>query len=325
MAGPLWPLIKKLGTWLVAEGKNPDAVPYLLFAFDATAAMSSNFLFLFASDVSSVFTMISDVVENLVIALRVVFMVQASRNANVDRDNKKKDDDISDLKQHLRRLDKNAGLLHKNSGVLRARVARLEMEEAIEGVDLELEIELLLAPANGDGVASGRAMRLLLAFLASEMSEMLCSAWCMIMLLILYYGPNKQWMYTIDEFDDEDFKRSLWFSTIDFGLEFATFAVMLLVFSLHANINVYGVGFQYLTDKGLFAPVMAIAFTITFTSFAFFVKHYGVDPGFMFDEFTAESTSLVTNVVTNIKNFIYPFALAVPWLPSCQPPSTDFA
>ena len=35
MAGPLWPLIKmllkKLGTWLVDKGKNPDAAPLLSF------------------------------------------------------------------------------------------------------------------------------------------------------------------------------------------------------------------------------------------------------------------------------------------------------
>ena len=215
------------------------------------------------------------------VALGVVFMVQASRNASVDRDHKKKDDEIADLKQNLRRLDKNAELL-------RARGARLETEEATRGVDLEVQSELLLEPA--DGVASEemqvgaenlhihRATRLLLAFLASEMSEMLCSAWCMIMLPILYYGPNKRLLYVIDEFNDEDFKRSLWFSTVDFGLEFATFAGMLLVFSLHANINVYGVGVQYLTDKRLFVIVLAWAFTITTVTFAFFVKHFGIDP-----------------------------------------------
>ena len=65
------------------------------------------------------------------VALRVVFMVQASRNASVDRDHKKKDEEIADLKQNLRRLDKNAELL-------RARVARLETEEATRGVDLEV-------------------------------------------------------------------------------------------------------------------------------------------------------------------------------------------
>jgi len=103
-------------------------------------------------------------------------------------------------------------------------------------------------------------------------------------------------MYTIDEFDDEDFKRSLWISTIDFGLEFATFAVMLLVFSLHANINVYGVGVQHLTVKRLFAPVLTVALTITICSFGFFLKHNGVVPEFKIDEFTAESTSLATNI-----------------------------
>jgi len=65
---------------------------------------------------------------------------------------------------------------------------------------------------------------------------------------------------------------------------------------LQANIKVYGVGVQYLTDKRLFTPVFTIAFTITIVSFVFFIKHYGVDPEFKFDEFTAESTSLTTNI-----------------------------
>ena len=70
MSGPLWLLIKmllkKLGTWLVDKGKSPEAAPFMLFALDAVAAMCGNFLFLSASEMSSVFTMISvDVVENL--------------------------------------------------------------------------------------------------------------------------------------------------------------------------------------------------------------------------------------------------------------------
>ena len=46
-----------------------------------------------------------------------------------------------------------------------------------------------------------RATRLLLSFVASEMSEMVTSCWCIIMLPFYYFGPNKPYMYTIDEFN----------------------------------------------------------------------------------------------------------------------------
>jgi len=137
-----------------------------------------------------------------------------------------------------------------------------------------------------EDLAIRRATRLLLAFLAREMSEMISSGWCLIMLPILYYGPNKRWMYTVDSFGDEDFKRSMLFSGFDFGLEFLTFGVMLLVFSLHAKINVYGVGFEYMHEKHLFLPVFSVSFAIVIVSFAFFIKHNGLDPDFKFDEFT---------------------------------------
>jgi hypothetical protein len=66
---PVWPILKlgmkKAGAALVDAGGNPDAAPYLLWTLDAICAMSGNFLFISASDISSVFTMISvDVMES---------------------------------------------------------------------------------------------------------------------------------------------------------------------------------------------------------------------------------------------------------------------
>jgi len=51
--------VKQVAAKLVDMGKNPDAAPFMLMTFDAVAAMCGNFLFLSASDVPSVFAMIS--------------------------------------------------------------------------------------------------------------------------------------------------------------------------------------------------------------------------------------------------------------------------
>jgi hypothetical protein len=66
---PVWPILKlglkKAAAALVDAGGNPDAAPYLVWALDAVSAMAGNFLFISASGISSVFTMISvDVVES---------------------------------------------------------------------------------------------------------------------------------------------------------------------------------------------------------------------------------------------------------------------
>jgi hypothetical protein len=136
-----------------------------------------------------------------------------------------------------------------------------------------------------------RACRLLLNFMASEMSEMISSAWCMIMLPLLYYSPSKKYFYTIDELDDAGFKQALTFSSVDFVLEAATFAAMLLVFSLHVNINVAAVGVEYVRTKNLFLPILSLGVVVTTTSFVFFMKHAGMDPEFKWDEFKGNATA----------------------------------
>ena len=74
---PLWPFIKiafkVAAVKIVGRANNPDLGPFMLFAFDALAAMSSSFLFLSAAEVDSVFAMISvDLVENLAMAINVI-------------------------------------------------------------------------------------------------------------------------------------------------------------------------------------------------------------------------------------------------------------
>ncbi|GMI22771.1 hypothetical protein TeGR_g641 [Tetraparma gracilis] len=298
--GPVWPLLKlvlkKTAAALVDAGGNPDAAPYMLFCLDAVSAMCGNFLFISASGISSVFSMISvDVMENLFLALRLVFQIQRSRNATQARLMREKDAKLADI-------EARQAATEARQAATEARLARLEnveVELPVEDGDIAgaLESQRLL-DVDGCEAAIGeeqlhlhRACRLLLNFMASEMSEMVSSAWCMIMLPMLYYSPHKKYFYTIDELDDAGFKQALTFSAVDFVLEAATFAAMLLVFSLHANINVAAVGVEYVRTKNLFLPILSFGIVVTCVSFAFFQKHNGMDPEFKWDEFEGNATA----------------------------------
>jgi len=97
-----------------------------------------------------------DVIENVFVTLRVFFVVQASRNASVERIKRERYREIAGLKQ---RLEQNLRRLDKNDGLLRARVARVGMgssvksvEDAAWKVDLELKSEQLLAPVTAERV-----------------------------------------------------------------------------------------------------------------------------------------------------------------------------
>ncbi|GMI41159.1 hypothetical protein TrCOL_g2730 [Triparma columacea] len=285
--GPVWPLLKlgfkKVATLLVDAGGNPDAAPYMLWVFDAVCAMSGNFLFISASNISSVFTMISvDVVENLFLALRLVFKIQRSRNATQERLTREKDTKLAKIEARLARLENVV-----------VEVPDSEDAEASESQRLlDNDDDSREAAIGEEQLHLHRSCRLLLNFMASEMSEMICSGWCMIILPILYYSSNKKYFYTIDELDDAGFKQALTFSAVDFVLEAVTFAAMLVVFALQANINVTAVGVEYVRRKDLFLPILGTGVTITFGSFAFFVKHNGVDPEFKWDQFQGNATAL---------------------------------
>ena len=61
---------------VVKRANNPDMAPFMLLGFDAIAGMSGNFLFLSASEPGSVLSMIFvDVIENMGIAIRVIFLI----------------------------------------------------------------------------------------------------------------------------------------------------------------------------------------------------------------------------------------------------------
>jgi hypothetical protein len=244
--------------------------------------------------------------------MRVVFKIQRSRNATQERLTRENHAKLADIEARLEaRLEREVG--HVKAGQARlarefgARLARLEnvaveipVADAEEDVAAETSESQRLLDNDDDGreAAVGeeqlhlhRACRLLLNFMASEMSEMICSGWAMIMLPVLYYSPNKTYFYTTDELDDAGFKQALTFSAVDFVLEAATFAAMLLVFSLHANINVAAVGVEYVRTKNLFLPILSYGLLVTIVSFAFFFRHNGMDPEFEWDEFEGNATA----------------------------------
>ena len=88
---PLWPLIKitfkVVAVKVVEHANNPDMAPLVLFVFDALAGLSGNFLFLSASEPESVLSMIFvDVIENMSMAIRVIFLINAYQKAEEERE-----------------------------------------------------------------------------------------------------------------------------------------------------------------------------------------------------------------------------------------------
>jgi len=144
-----------------------------------------------------------------------------------------------------------------------------------------------------------RATSLLLTFLASEMSELASSCWAMMMLPVLYDCPNKQWFYTICDFDDGGFEKALYFSSADFFLELVTFVAMLIFLIFSLKIRVMELGVAYMKKQKLFIPILAISVTIPISSFTFFVMHTGVDPNGDFDPAKFLTVNINNITVTN--------------------------
>ena len=144
-----------------------------------------------------------------------------------------------------------------------------------------------------------RAARLLLKFTASEASEVITSWWCICMLPFYYYGPNKHFMYTIDVLDEKAFWDKILYSLTDFALEIITFMSLLYLFHRHVRINTFSVGYMYLEMKMLFLPILTISCTITIASFTFFLKHFGMDPSFKWDEYSTSVATVAQAAATN--------------------------
>ncbi|GMH90978.1 hypothetical protein TrST_g6864 [Triparma strigata] len=296
LVAPLWVLIKiafkKTASILVDMGSNPDAAPYLMFCFDAVAAMAGNFLFLSTSHWSVVFIMIAvDMTENLVIGLRVVYLVLKSRSiAPEEATGEGHEFGVLKAVQASRFLLRMETILFTVFEFLEPNKHKQVPVELMDDIDRYGQMNIYLA----------RATRLLLSFVASEMSEMVTSCWCIIMLPFYYLGPNKPYMYTIDEFNTESYRNSINYSLTDFALELITCLSMVLIFSKLLRIEVFGVGITYLNRKKLFLPIISISCTITIASFTFFLKHFGMDPNFEWSEYSQSTNSTTQNNVTTI-------------------------
>ena len=70
----------------VESANNPDMAPFVLFSFNALAGLSGNFLFLSVSEPESVLSMIFvDVIENMSMAIWVIFLINAYQKAEEGR------------------------------------------------------------------------------------------------------------------------------------------------------------------------------------------------------------------------------------------------
>ncbi len=293
---PFWVAIKitfkTVATRLVDMGNNPDAAPYLMFCFDAVAAMAGNFLFLSTNGVSIVFVMVAlDVLENMAIALRVVFLVLKSRVIAPDSE---------DTRESRETIVNNKGEIEAVQAVEESPLlwyAERMLFRVFDYLEPAKYTSVPVALMDDDdrrglqNIYLARAARLLLQFTASESSEMVTSCWAIIMIPFFYYGPNKNHMYTIDAFDDEAYWNAIVYSLTDFALELFTFFGLVTLFHKYLHIKVYGVIIKYILKKNLFMAILTISCTITIASFTFFLKHFGMDPSFTWSEYLPASNS----------------------------------
>jgi hypothetical protein len=292
MFAPVWPFLKialkKVATRLAELASNPDVVPFVLFSFDAVAAMCGSLLFLSASEVDSVLAMISvDLCENMVMAIRVMFHIHEYDKIEGERKLTDLESKVTLEMETIRlemaamKMEFQAQLSHRSSTTEESFPSPLE---DTTGNNAE-EVQLLEPeqPLDDNAVRLHKAVRLLLAFVASEASEIVASTWVMIVTSFIYHGINKPYFYVIKDMDDDAFWKAFSFSALDASLELFAFVVLAVFLQLRTGLAVLPVGLSYIRNQGLHISVVLVSTLINIVALAFFLIHNGVDPTFKFE------------------------------------------
>jgi hypothetical protein len=292
---PLWPMIKiafkKAGAKIVDRAKNPDIAPFVLFLFDVLAGLSGNFLFLSAAEPESVLSMIFvDVIENMSLAIRVIFRINTYQKAEEKRERAQAVAKMEAMASTIERL-KIVVFENREAAHIAGATDKISNGTAVDGAGEETLPLLDEAVPDNNAVLLHKAVRLILSFVASETGEILSSFWSMVMLPFLYYGHNKLWFYVIRDMDDAAFWKAFQFSMLDAGLELLSFVILGVFISLTTGLKLLPVGLAYVRNRELHVTILMGSISLPLLAFSFFVVHYGVDPTFQFD-YDSESAPL---------------------------------
>jgi len=305
--GALWPMMKIFFKFIVAKlsdlSNNPDVSPFVLWCFDCVSASCGNLLFLSASDVTSVITMILfDICENMTIAVRVVFKVSRYRRISAEMKQAHNMDQalmqnralwlqLEELGTAHKVLERRIsglerGVVTKEGGTVTRRgsvsnpdgeeKADREMQYGEEPTGQELELEEEDEPQVEVDLAI--AVRTLLGLVASEASEIIASLWGVVMTLIVYHSPNKRHFFVICEMTPAQLDQALMFSGLDAFLELVTFVGMSVFLALSVELQVLPVALCYLRKMQMFADVLLAGITLGATAVGFLFYFHGVDP-----------------------------------------------
>ncbi|GMI17675.1 hypothetical protein TrLO_g10550 [Triparma laevis f. longispina] len=85
-------------------------------------------------------------------------------------------------------------------------------------------------------------------------------------------------MYSFEDMDKECFQKAFVFCFVDLALETVTYVSMVIFVML----KVFFAFFKY---QKLYWTTLATGCCIAVASFSFFMKHYGIDPLFKWNEF----------------------------------------
>lgn len=284
---PLWPLAKVLfkkgGDAMVNKAENPDSGPFVLWFFDAIAACAANLLFLSAGDAMSVLFMIGiDIIENMTLALRVLYRVHRYRAVEHEL--------------RLQRLERQGSTAAAERRAIQRDFEELRLsfrsvhvvtdcgKKNSDDKHIEDKVVLVEEPhiSSKNNMLLSSAVRILLGFVASETSEILSSLWMCIITLLLYFGSNKAFFFTFRDMDDALLYRALLFSGIDAALELLTFIGLSVFLHISADLSVLSVGHAYAQKLGLYPTVFIVGVSINFLAVCFFSVHFGVDPSLLY-------------------------------------------
>jgi len=107
------------------------------------------------------------------------------------------------------------------------------------------------------------------------------------MLYAFYHSSNKQFFYTIKDFDENRFKQAMFYSFLDAVVEGVAFVALVLFIKAQTNVNVGAITVNYIAKKNIFWVILMVGSTCCSGAFGFFIQHYGVAPDLNFDEFLA--------------------------------------
>eukprot|EP00518_Triparma_eleuthera_P009567 CAMPEP_0182485474 /NCGR_PEP_ID=MMETSP1319-20130603/45321_1 /TAXON_ID=172717 /ORGANISM="Bolidomonas pacifica, Strain RCC208" /LENGTH=443 /DNA_ID=CAMNT_0024687459 /DNA_START=101 /DNA_END=1429 /DNA_ORIENTATION=+ len=290
---PVWSGIKWAFTGgvkrLIVLGQNPDMAPYLLFIFDALAALCGNFLFMDADGPLVVAAIILlNVVENFLMSVKVVSLMSKSKRMASERKLRKEAEDLGkveallqsheqkiyELEYELEKIkNKDKGVTtsaHRRSSRIVHLRDRTESEKHVllhKGLQRRQPDGSMKDMSEGQEVVyMHQALNIIISYCASEIAEIMCGFWACVIIPMMYYSPNHDYYYSIEDLSWDDFVMTMKYSSFDVVAGACCFGLTLTFLHTCTELSSLYAVFSYVSKKRLFLPLLAASCLVTFAS-----------------------------------------------------------